>query len=62
MLVARTKYAGQVMPYVQSCLLCLIGNKNNGITKAFTLPTFLSYDETPATEHRTGHKYSTTYI
>lgn len=56
------KYAGQVMRYVQSCLLRLIGKKNNRIAKAFTLPTALSYVETPATEHCTGHKYSTTYI
>jgi hypothetical protein len=50
------------MSYVESCLLCLIGKKNNRITKAFTLPTALSYVETPATEPCTGHKYSTTYI
>jgi len=56
------KYAGQVIPYILSCLLCLIGKKNNRIAKAFTLPTALSYVETPATEHCTGHKYSTTYI
>jgi len=56
------KYAGQVIPYVLICLLCLIGKKNNRIAKAFTLPTALSYVETPATEHCTGHKYSTTYI
>lgn len=56
------KYAGQVIPHVQSCLLCLIGKKNNRIAKAFTLPTELPYVGTPATEHCTGHKYSTTYI
>jgi len=56
------KYTGQAMPYVQSCLSCLIGKKNNRIAKAFTLPTALSYVETPATEHCTVHKYSSTYI
>lgn len=35
------KYAGQVISYVQSCLLCVIGKKNNRITQAVTLPTAL---------------------